>query len=170
MAVIRDRALASDPWRRVPEGGDPWPGAEGCASHVLLSLSQWREHRDSVLAGGARVGVVLGADEAVEEIAADLERLDLVAFEFGSVTEGRCYSRAGLLRERYRFRGEIRATGDVSTDRLAFMERSGFNAFELREDCDPDTALSAFDEVSDVYQPGRDGARTISSRRGLRST
>ena len=151
MALIRDRALASDPWRRAPPvdppGSDTPRAADAGADHLLFSL---------------------GAEDDPAEIEADLGRLDVVAFEFGAFTEGRCYSRARLLRERYGYRGEIRALGDVSTDRLAFMERCGFNAFELRDDCDPREALAAFAELSDVYQPGADGAVTIPARRGLR--
>ena len=71
---------------------------------------------------------------------------------FPKFGDGRGYSIARLLRERYGFKGELRATGDVLHDHLFFMEQCGFDAFALREDQNPQEALSVFDTFSDGYQ------------------
>jgi len=79
--------------------------------------------------------------------------------------DGRSYSHAYKLRKRFNFTGEIRAIGDVKFDQLAFLTRTGCTAFELPEGENLETALRAFKEVSDVYQPSTDGAGLIFSRR-----
>ena len=42
-----------------------------------------------------------------------LDRLAVVALVFPTFRDGRAYSQARLLRERYLYRGELRATGQV---------------------------------------------------------
>ena len=164
MKIIRDRSLIENRWQAVPEGGldgglpSPLPEA------VIVTLADWQRH-GRILASRCRVGVRLGAGEDIDAIAADLDAIELVALEFGSFTEGRPYSVARMLRGRLGYTGEIRAVGDVSRDRLAFMERCGINAFELREGCDAHDALQAFDEISEVYQRAADARAVIGSRR-----
>ena len=92
-------------------------------------------------------GVLLAADDAPEAVAPDLDLLDLLAVRFDKFSDGRGYSLARLLRERYGFRGELRAVGDLGRDQLLFLERAGFDAFETRAGADPRAALPAFDEL-----------------------
>ncbi len=160
MRIIRDRRISEDHWLHVPEGA-----RAGGAGAVTVALQDWRRHRDALARRGPPVGVRLRAADDIEDIVGHLDVIDLVAFEFGSFTEGRGYSHARILRERHGYRGEIRARGDVSRDRLAFMERCGFNAFELRPDDAAEGALGAFSEISEVYQPAADTRPAIASRR-----
>ena len=88
----------------------------------------------------ARHGVVLQPEDDPETLVPYLSQLKVVAIHFPVFTDGRGYSIARLLR-RWHYQGEIRATGDVLQDQLYFMQRSGFNAFELREDQDADACL-----------------------------
>ena len=52
---------------------------------------------------GIPVGLKLGNDQDVEDIAADLPRFALIALHFPKWVDGRAYSQARLLRSRYRF-------------------------------------------------------------------
>ena len=167
MRIIRDRRIVSDHWLHVPEA-EPVDEAPA-AGDVIVTLEYWQAHKVELLTRGTGVGVRLGAAERVEELADDLQHLDLVALEFAAFTEGRGYSQARLLRDRYRYGGEIRAVGDVSRDRLHFMERCGINAYELREDGDLENALKAFAEISDAYQPALDDRPIVPMRRGWRA-
>jgi uncharacterized protein (DUF934 family) len=81
-----------------------------------------------------------------------LERLRVVAVNFPKFGDGRGYSIARLLRERYGYRGELRAIGQVARDHLYFMAQCGFDAFQLREGEDPQEALAAFKDFSEAYQ------------------
>lgn len=165
MQIIRNRRISENHWQRVPEGGLDLDSSARLPTGVIVSLDDWRRHKHELLGRGVPVGVRLRAHDDVDAIAADLGNLELVALEFESFTEGRPYSQARTLRERYGFDGEIRALGDISRDRLAFMERCGFNAFELGKDHDLHGALAAFTEISDVYQRAADGRSEIASRR-----
>ena len=165
MQIIRDRRVSESHWRHAPEGAlaDARTGKRPGA--IVVSLADWRRQRVALLRRGGPVGVRLGAGDDLDDILDDLDSIALVALEFESFTDGRGYTQARRLRERYGYRGEIRAIGDVSRDHLAFMERCGFNAFELRTRGGLRDALDAFDEISDVYQPAADARSIIASRR-----
>ena len=85
---------------------------------------------------------------------------------FPQFTDGRGYSIARLLRERYGWRGELRAIGDVLRDQLFYLSRCGFDAFALRDDQDPHAALTAFDDFSEAYQASVERPQPLFRRRG----
>ena len=118
---------STDPWAALPDAGIAAP-----APHRLLTLAQWQAARDAWPAG-VPVGVLLPNTTDVEDLAADLPRLALVALEFPKWVDGRAYSQAHVLRARLRYAGEVRATGEVLVDMLPLLQRSGFDAVLLRE-------------------------------------
>ena len=75
-----------------------------------------------------------------------------VEVNFPKFGDGRGFSIGRLLRERYSYKGELRAVGHITRDHLFFMESIGFDAFELREGEDPREALAGFDDFSESYQ------------------
>lgn len=81
-----------------------------------------------------------------------LDGVDRVDLTFPKFTDGRAFSQAFLLRRRFGFKGEIRATGDVLIDQLVQMQRSGFDAAVLREDQDTAHAQRQFDRYRGFYQ------------------
>jgi uncharacterized protein (DUF934 family) len=93
--------------------------------------------------------------EPTDDPASVADRLDRVArveVNFPKFGDGRGYSIARLLRERYGYKGELRAVGEVVRDHLYYMENVGFDAFLLREGEDPVEALTGFDDFSEAYQ------------------
>lgn len=155
MTLIKDHAVVTDPFTFV-EGDGELPAAGG----VLVDLERWQSSREALLHRAAPLGIRLKSDESPELIADDLAALSLVALEFPAFRDGRAYSYARILRERYGFEGEVRAVGDVLMEQLHFMLRTGFDAFELTGDdplADYETALADF---SVWYQPTGDGRRT----------
>jgi uncharacterized protein (DUF934 family) len=100
---------------------------------LLLTLEQWHAVRESWPAGLA-TGVIVPNTVDIETLAPDLPRLSLVVLQFPKWIDGRAYSQARLLHSRYRFAGEIRATGDVVVDMMPLLARTGFNAVVLRHD------------------------------------
>lgn len=95
---------------------------------------------------------LLEAGDDPAALAARLDALRVVAVDFPKFGDGRGYSIAWLLRERYGYRGELRAVGEVARDNLYFMAQCGFDAFQLRPGEDPQEALLAFHDFSDGYQ------------------
>jgi len=96
--------------------------------------------------------VVLEVSDDPGALAATLGRIKAIAVRFPAFGDGRGYSIARLLRERYGYRGELRAIGEVARDHLYFMAQCGFDAFELRAGEDPKEALAAFNDFSEAYQ------------------
>jgi uncharacterized protein (DUF934 family) len=137
------------------------------ATAQLLPLAVWLARRAEILASGVAHGVWLDAGEGPEAIAADLEHLAVIGVNFPKFTDGRGYSTARLLRERYGFRGEIRAIGDVLQDQLYFMKRCGFDAYALREDKDFAAAIQSLDDFSESYQAAADQALPLFRRRAV---
>jgi uncharacterized protein (DUF934 family) len=76
---------------------------------------------------------------------------------FPSFRDGRAYSQARLLRERHQFRGELRATGQVLRDQFLFLQRAGFDAFEVTKESDAAAFAEAVRRYSVFYQPTGDG-------------
>ena len=76
----------------------------------------------------------------------------VIAINFPKFGDGRGYSIARLLRERYGYKGELRAVGEVARDHLHAMAQCGFDAFQLREGENPQEALKAFGDFSEQYQ------------------
>ncbi len=165
MRIIRDRRISESHWRHAPDGGPADVQSSKPSGAIIVTLAAWRRRKSEFLRSREPVGVRLGAGDDLDEIVDHLDSIALVALEFGSFTEGRAYTYARKLRQRHGYKGEIRAVGDVSRDRLAFMERCGFNAYELRSDDQLQDALNAFAEISNVYQPCADARPVIASRR-----
>jgi uncharacterized protein (DUF934 family) len=140
---------------------DPLP-AEG---PVLVSLDRFLAERDALIARDGALGVWLASNQSPVALAESLASLDLVACDFPSFSDGRGFSYARLLRERYGFGGELRAIGEVMLEQAPFMVRSGFNTFELRDVRNVDEFKAVCDEVRVVYQPTADGRATALQRR-----
>ncbi len=93
-------------------------------------------------------------DAEIADLAAagSLNGVERIELHFPKFTDGRAYSQALLLRRRYRFAGDIRATGDVLLDQLVHMYRSGFSSAVLAEGVDPAAAQRQFDRFAAFYQ------------------
>ena len=153
---------AQDPW--LPQVGEfgPTP-VPSIAPHSLLTLEQWRAVRDSWPAD-VPVGVTLANTVDVEDLAADLPRLALVALQFPKWVDGRAYSQARTLRARLRYAGEVRATGDVVVDILPLLARTGFDAVQLRDGQSEASARRALTLVTHFYQGDVREPRPLFSR------
>ena len=160
--VIRHRALIQDNWQLLEQGPI---GALPGSGDVIVPLESWVSERDALASRAGRVGVWLETDADPAALAPDLARLEMIAVRFASSVDGRGYSLARLLRERYGYRGELRAMGEVLRDQLHYLARCGFDAFALRADQDPGQALSAFDDFSEAYQASVERPEPLFRRR-----
>jgi len=108
---------------------------------------------------------LLEASDDPGALADTLDRLNVVAVRFPAFGDGRGYSTGRLLRERYGYRGELRAVGEVARDHLYLMAQCGFDAFQLRAGEDPQEALAAFNDFSEAYQASAARPRPLFRRR-----
>jgi uncharacterized protein (DUF934 family) len=147
--LIKRRRIDADNWQRLSGGALPELPQR---AELIVPLALWLERRSELLERGTRLGVWLDSHEAPEAVAADIGRFDVIAVNFPKFQDGRGFSIARLLRERYGYKGELRAIGHITRDHLYYMEGCGFDAFELREDEDAEEALAAFGAFSEAYQ------------------
>ena len=146
MTLLKDGVKIADIYTDVSNAESlPDQGA------LLVSLDQWHEHRDELAARDDELGIILRSDEKPAEIESDLDQFAVVALDFPGFRDGRAYSYARLLRDRYNYSGEIRAIGDVLLEQLHFMHRVGFNAFDIADE----NALQAWEtaaaDISEIY-------------------
>jgi uncharacterized protein (DUF934 family) len=132
---------------------------------LIVPLQLWREHSRMLKARDGGLGVWLDADEEAEEIGDDVANFQVIALNFPAFTDGRNYSNARLLRDRYGFKGELRAIGDVLRDQLFYLHRCGFDAFAIRADKDPYEALEGLTDFSVTYQAAADEPLPLFRRR-----
>jgi uncharacterized protein (DUF934 family) len=146
-------AWADDSFAHIAD--DETPGAN--VGDVIVSFARFQAEGDALITQGRRLGVRLKSDEPVEGLAYDLPRLATIALEFPKFRDGRAFSSAALLRQRYGYAGEIRAVGDVLRDLAKDMVRVGFDAFEPADGSDPEQWAKSALRYRHVYQPSADG-------------
>ena len=125
----KDGAFIADPWRAFAEGDDP---ATVRYSHIPLPV--FLANREAVLANPHPVGLLISPGDRVEAVEADLGRFASVAIHFPGFTDGRGYSSARLVVERYKYGGEVRAVGDVLADQIPLMRRCGISTFLVKNE------------------------------------
>jgi uncharacterized protein (DUF934 family) len=161
MPLVKAGHVVEDRFVRVL---DEAPVREGVA--VILPAARLLADARELVLRQAPTGVVWPNDRKVAELAPYLDWIALVALAFPNFRDGRAYSQARLLRERYQFRGELRATGQVLRDQLLFLQRAGFDAFEVTKDADAAAFAEAVRRYSVFYQPTGDGrASALTARR-----
>jgi uncharacterized protein (DUF934 family) len=160
MPLVKGGKITADTFAAVaddaalPEGGD-----------VLVSAARFLQDPEGVLQRAGKVGVIWPNNRDVDDLVPHLERLAVVALVFPTFRDGRAYSQARLLRERFHYRGELRATGQVLRDQFVFMLRAGFDAFDVRKQADAEAFAQTVKRYSVFYQPTGDGRITALHRR-----
>jgi uncharacterized protein (DUF934 family) len=133
---------------------------------VFVSLDLWRAERYRL--ADRRVGLRLASRQSPAEINEDIADFAAIALEFPVFKDGRAFTHARLLRERYRYRGELRAVGQVLRDQALFMQRCGFDSFEIDAGEDVAGWQGALRQFSVFYQATADGRASVVSRRHVR--
>lgn len=145
MRIIKNRQIIEDAWNVLPVEGEPSANGD-----LFVGLGVWNEAAAIAKRTGKTAPVLRPGDDLTN--VRDLAQTPLLAIEFPKYTDGRGYSVARLLRERYGFKGELRAVGNVLRDQLLYMQRCGFDAFALQPGKDIQGALEAFEELPIRYQ------------------
>ncbi len=165
MPLVKGGHIVADPFARI-EDGAPIPDPVA----VLVPATRFLADVEELARREAPTGVIWPNDRNVAELAPYLDKLSVIALVFPSFKDGRAYTQARLLRERYAFRGELRATGQVLRDQFVFLLRAGFDAFDVVKPAD----AAAFEEVAQRYsvffQPTGDGRAVVARARINRLT
>lgn len=148
--IIKDAKVVDDDWIIVTSDEVPGFALPAGEAKLIVPLALYSTLQKAAGPNGLhqRLGLLLGPDDAPEDVLPFLAQLPVIAVHFPSFTDGRGYSVGKLVRVRYGFTGELRAVGDVLRDQLYFLKQCGFNAFELRSGKEIEEALGAFDDYA----------------------
>lgn len=160
MPLLKCGHIVEDRWVRVEDDADI-----AGETAVVVSLERWQDEAETLKKRNAPVAVALGNDQSPAEIEGDLNAIDAVFLTFPAFTDGRAFSQARLLRQRYGYEGEIRATGNVLRDQYAFMQRCGFDAFEVADDADLAGWGQSAQAMTEHYQTAADGVQAVWAKR-----
>jgi uncharacterized protein (DUF934 family) len=160
MPLVKNGKIATDIYIHVADDADiPADGA------VLIPAVRFLADPDALLKRNGPTGVIWPNNRDPEDLLPYLGKLAVVALVFPTFRDGRAYSQARLLRERYKFTGELRATGQVLRDQFVFMLRAGFDSFEVKKDADADAFAATAKRYTVFYQPTGDGRITALHQR-----
>jgi uncharacterized protein (DUF934 family) len=167
MPLFKDGQFVQDDWRRL-DASEELP----TSGRILMTLDDWHvraPQRSHGHPSNVAFALLLEPDDSLEEIAADLAHFDMIALTFPKFSDGRAYSMAQLLRTRLKFKGELRAVGDVLFDQLQLMARSGFNTFEIQNEATIKLLEAGRrPDVHEFYQPGLGPEAPTGTRSWLR--
>lgn len=142
--IIRRREIVADELRYAGE-----PEVDGTIA--VQTLAQWIAGGDSA---AAPVAVLLTATDELETLGPLLQFVRWIVIEFAKPGDGRGFTQARVLRQRYGYAHELRARGVIKRDQLFFLARCGFDAFDLDPAEDLVASLPAFNSFSVAYQDG----------------
>jgi uncharacterized protein (DUF934 family) len=160
MPLVKDGKIVADIFVHVADAAELSDGGA-----VLVSAARFLEDPEALLKREGPVGVIWPNNRDVDDLVPFLGRLATVALVFPTFRDGRAYSQARLLRERYGYEGELRATGQVLRDQFVFMLRAGFDALEAKKQSDAEAFTLTTKRYSVFYQPTGDGRITALHRR-----
>ena len=160
MPLVKDGKIVSDHFVHVAD--DAGVPAEGA---VLIPATRFLADAEALSTRAAPTGVIWPNNRDVEDLVPYLGKLAAVALVFPTFRDGRGYSQARLLRERYKYHGELRAIGQVLRDQFVFMLRAGFDTFEVKKDADAEAFAATARRYTVFYQPTGDGRITALHRR-----
>ena len=160
MPLVKNGKITDDAFVHVADDA-PLPG-DGA---ILISAERFLGDPEAISRRLGKTGVVWPNNRDIDDLVPYLDRLAAVALVFPTFRDGRAYSQARLLRERFLYRGELRATGQVLRDQFVFMLRAGFDAFEVKKAGDADAFAQTTKRYSVFYQPTGDGRVTALNRR-----
>jgi uncharacterized protein (DUF934 family) len=147
MQIIKDNQITNDAWEYRPDDNEPGNG------DVIISLARLQQNGTDLSSRSGKLGVRIVPTDTLEGITAYLPKLTLIELYFPEFTDGRLFSHAWLLRNRYGYQGEIRATGHFLPDQVFYLSRVGVNSFYPEKTGDLSATLAGLNDFSVNYQP-----------------
>ena len=129
--------------------------------HLILPLKVFLHHKEA-LDQRLKFGEIAIWIYTHEEIEKNLDNGDslnqfpLIAIKTEKFADGRIFSIAARIRNKFHFKNDLRAMGDVLKDQLYFLKRVGFSSYMIRADRNVNDAISSLKDFSDPYQGAYD--------------
>lgn len=151
--LIKHGSVIDDAWQQID------PDCPTPAHDQICSLEQWQNLADKT---GSAVQLEPGQEPA--PLYAALEKIKLLVINFPVFTDGRGFSYARDLRE-HGYQGELRASGHFIRDQLTYLQRCGFDAFQMADDASLEGALTSLRDFTEHYQAAIDQPLPLFRRR-----
>ncbi|MGB1984472.1 MAG: DUF934 domain-containing protein [Porticoccaceae bacterium] len=158
--ILKNEQVVSNSWIFLDDSADTVPSGD-----ILLSYEQWQNFADQIKDHQGQIGIWLEGHAEIEEIIEPLLVLPLIAINFPKFADGRGFSSARLIRERYQYAGELRAIGGFIRDQLYLLKRCGFNAFQFSDEHELSDAAESLKDFSENYQVSADQQSPLFRRR-----
>lgn len=155
MQIIKNQKIIEDPWQLL-EVDEDFPDGD-----FIIPFVRWKNERNALKGRNGKLGISINGDDDLDQLVEDLDHFAVIALEFPKYTDGRCFSYARLLRERYNYQGELRAMGNILRDQMELLARCGINAFVLGENENLTEALNSFNDISVKYQSAADAVEPL---------
>ena len=146
--IIQKNSVVDDEWQIIVDANS----SDVPTGKVIIPLILWNRLYSTLSTRDELPGLLLNSDESPADFAGNIESLKLIAVNFPAFTDGRGFSLGNLLRDRYHYKGELRACGGLIRDQLYYLKRCGFDAFQFNSDIDLIRALNSLRDFSDNYQ------------------
>lgn len=158
--ILKNNQVIDDNWIMVDDSSDSLP-----QGNILLSYEQWQTFADQLNNHKGKLGVWLDGHAEIEQLVEPLLELPLIAINFPKFADGRGFSSARLIKERYNYQGELRAIGGFIRDQLYLLKRCGFNAFQFSNETELADAAESLKDFSENYQVSADQESPLFRRR-----
>jgi uncharacterized protein (DUF934 family) len=163
--IIKDGHIINNDWLLIETlENNQFLEKELPEKNLFVSLDIWQSHKN-ILQKKNNLGLYLKNDQCIGTIADELEYFNVIAIDFPVFMDGRGFSIARILRDRYDYQGELRACGAIIRDQLCYLKRCGFNSFDMAEDIDLEASLTSLNDFSESYQTAADQASPLFRRR-----
>jgi len=146
MQLIKDKQVIDNTWTYLSNDAELKDG------DITVSTDRWLQDKAELLNHEGKVGVRITPESSIDEIVNDLPHIELIELDFPDFADGRLFSHAWLLRNRYQYQGEIRATGNYMSGQVFYLSRVGVNAFSVEKNEDVPAALTALNDFTVKYQ------------------
>lgn len=160
--LIKDNAIIDDSWTLLEEDLT----LDGLSNgNIIVPIAFWLQNKAALIERVGETGVWLNGDEDPAQLADDTATLPLIAINFPVFTDGRGFSTGRLLRERYGFKGELRATGYFLRDQMCYLGRCGFSAFTPPAEANVEGFLKSLHDFTEFHQSAVDQPIPLFRRR-----
>ena len=165
--LIKNGHIVSDGWKTLTfSEGDTAQNVKIPVGPVLVPLSVWHARRTELIhreyEHGWPLGVWLAAEEDAESLKHDIDDFTVIGIQFDKFSDGKSYASARLLREKYGYKGELRAFGDVPRDRVSYQHQVGLDAFSVQANHKTRTVLSGLFDINAANKSKQQLAATTS--------
>jgi len=159
--IIKNNAVIDNDWTIVTD-----PAANILTKNkIVMPMSLWNKNIPAINEHKESIGLLINHDDDLSQFQGNYADLIFIVVLFPAFSDGRGFSIGNLLRDRYGFKGELRAKGNIIRDQLYYLKRCGFDSFEFDSAVDLEAAKKSLDDFKNDYQISSNQPQPLFRRR-----